>query len=356
MARNTKTAHRPARSRAHNLGLAACLVALTALTQTGTTHAAQNDADVSGTGVGIVSISPEALAALLTTPEVVIEADPEAWTDTLSPPGSAVFTPAVEEPDPEPVEEEPDAELEDSAVVSSPPPPEPEPEPEPEPTALTRQEVVELQELLVSMGYALPRWGVDGAWGEETAAAVRELADDLGGSNPAQVEALGVVRQARASGHERPQPAAPIQPTPAPAPEPRQAPAPAPAPAATPSTSSPAPAPQPSSSEIVEIARSYIGAPYVWGGTTPQGWDCSGFTQYVFARAGVTLPRTSGAQANAGVQVPRSEARPGDLVWWSGHIGIYSGNGMMIHARNPQAGTGETPISNPNAVFIRVTG
>lgn len=88
--------------------------------------------------------------------------------------------------------------------------------------------------------------------------------------------------------------------------------------------------PAPSGSSIVDIASQYIGTMYVYGGTTPAGFDCSGFTQYVYAQVGISIPRTSSDQAAAGRQVSASEARPGDLVWAPGHIGIYVGGNQMI--------------------------
>lgn len=87
---------------------------------------------------------------------------------------------------------------------------------------------------------------------------------------------------------------------------------------------------------VLSIAARYIGVPYRWGGTTPKGFDCSGYVQYVYRQVGINLPRTSGAQAKAGRRIPASKARPGDLVWKPGHIGIYAGNGMMYHA--PRSG------------------
>lgn len=79
---------------------------------------------------------------------------------------------------------------------------------------------------------------------------------------------------------------------------------------------------------IVEIAARYIGVPYVSGGTTPDGFDCSGYTSYVFAQVGITLPRTSAEQRYAGTVVSRADAQPGDLIWSPGHISIYAGDGM----------------------------
>ncbi|MFH5821479.1 C40 family peptidase [Georgenia sp. AZ-5] len=115
-----------------------------------------------------------------------------------------------------------------------------------------------------------------------------------------------------------------------------------------------APAASASASAVVDFARQFIGTPYVYGGTTPEGFDCSGFTQYVYAQFGVSLPRTSGAQASAGVRVSAAEARPGDLVAWPGHVGIYTGNGNNIAARQPGTPLSETPIYRSDAVFVRV--
>ncbi|HLS14681.1 MAG TPA: C40 family peptidase [Beutenbergiaceae bacterium] len=111
-----------------------------------------------------------------------------------------------------------------------------------------------------------------------------------------------------------------------------------------------------SGSAVVDIARRYVGTPYVWGGSTPAGFDCSGFTAYVFAQLGINLPRTSGAQAGAGRTVSAAEARPGDLVAWPGHVGIYTGNGNNIAARNPGTALYEGPIFHNSPTFIRVTG
>jgi peptidoglycan DL-endopeptidase CwlO len=89
---------------------------------------------------------------------------------------------------------------------------------------------------------------------------------------------------------------------------------------------------------VVAYARSQIGARYVSGGEGPGGFDCSGFTKTAYARIGVRLPHSSGAQAARARRISRSQARPGDLVVGRGHVGIYMGHGMMIDAGNHRTG------------------
>jgi cell wall-associated NlpC family hydrolase len=91
-----------------------------------------------------------------------------------------------------------------------------------------------------------------------------------------------------------------------------------------------------SSSSIVNIAKQYIGVPYVYGGASPSGFDCSGLTSYVYAQAGISIPRTASAQQSAAT--PVSNPQPGDLVFFgypAYHVGIYVGNGMMIDSPKP---------------------
>jgi peptidoglycan DL-endopeptidase CwlO len=85
---------------------------------------------------------------------------------------------------------------------------------------------------------------------------------------------------------------------------------------------------------VVGIAMQYLGTPYVWGGASPGGFDCSGFVMYVFAQVGVSLPHHAASQFNYGVPVSRDQLQPGDLVFFDGlgHMGIYIGNGQFIHA------------------------
>ncbi|MFE2284991.1 NlpC/P60 family protein [Streptomyces sp. NPDC059443] len=97
----------------------------------------------------------------------------------------------------------------------------------------------------------------------------------------------------------------------------------------------------------VMAARSAVGRPYVWGSTGPSGFDCSGLMVWSYRQAGVALPRTSQAQRYAGRQVPLSEARPGDLVTYrsdASHVGMYVGNGQVVHAPYPGARVRYDPV------------
>lgn len=92
-------------------------------------------------------------------------------------------------------------------------------------------------------------------------------------------------------------------------------------------------------SSVVDYAKQFVGNPYVWGGTSlTSGADCSGFVQSVYSNFGVSLPRTSYEQQNAGREVSYSEAQPGDLICYGGHVAIYMGNGKIVHASNSRDG------------------
>ncbi|MCZ0717394.1 C40 family peptidase [Aerococcus kribbianus] len=106
-----------------------------------------------------------------------------------------------------------------------------------------------------------------------------------------------------------------------------------------------------SSSSILGYAEQFIGTPYVWGGKTPSGFDCSGFVQYVYKNTrGVNVGGYTGAQQYAGPQISVSQAQPGDLLFWGGygspyHVAIYAGNGSFIHASQPGTPLGYSTIS-----------
>ncbi len=86
--------------------------------------------------------------------------------------------------------------------------------------------------------------------------------------------------------------------------------------------------------EAATIALRYLGVPYLWGGESPKGFDCSGLVAYVYAQLGITLPHYAAAQYQLGVGVPRDQLQPGDLVFFDGldHVGIYIGGGQFVHA------------------------
>ncbi len=91
-------------------------------------------------------------------------------------------------------------------------------------------------------------------------------------------------------------------------------------------------------SAVIVTAQKYMGVPYVWGGETPSGFDCSGFTQYVMKQNGITIPRTAAEQYAAGTPVDKANLRVGDLVFFTtykpgaSHVGFYMGGGKFIHA------------------------
>jgi cell wall-associated NlpC family hydrolase len=142
----------------------------------------------------------------------------------------------------------------------------------------------------------------------------------------AQLEAAERARQARLAAQARA--AAKTQ-------QSAPAPAPAPAPSSSSGGSSGSSAPPPAThSSVVSIALQYLGVPYVWGGASPSGFDCSGLTMYAYAKVGVYLPHNAAMQYGMGTPVSRSQLAPGDLVFFSGlsHVGMYIGGGRFVHA------------------------
>ena len=112
------------------------------------------------------------------------------------------------------------------------------------------------------------------------------------------------------------------------------APAPTPAPSSSSGGSSSSAPPPATHSSVVSIALQYLGVPYVWGGASPSGFDCSGLTMYAYAKVGVYLPHNAAMQYGMGTPVARSQLAPGDLVFFNGlsHVGMYIGGGRFVHA------------------------
>jgi cell wall-associated NlpC family hydrolase len=107
--------------------------------------------------------------------------------------------------------------------------------------------------------------------------------------------------------------------------------------------------------EAASIALQYLGIPYTWGGASPDtGFDCSGLVMYVFAQLGVQLPHFAAAQYGYGVAVPRDQLQPGDLVFFDGlsHVGIYIGNGQVVHAPHTGTVVSISPLSQFGASYV----
>lgn len=104
---------------------------------------------------------------------------------------------------------------------------------------------------------------------------------------------------------------------------------------------------------IVDAAHSRLGCPYVWGGNGPNSFDCSGLVKWCYAQVGISIPRTTNELKSYGTQISVSQALPGDILWKSGHVGIYIGNGQYIHA--PKAGdvVKTSSVSSGNFTFAR---
>lgn len=105
---------------------------------------------------------------------------------------------------------------------------------------------------------------------------------------------------------------------------------------------------------IVKKAKSLAGTPYRTGGKSPKkGFDCSGFTSYVYKKAGINIPGQSSAQKAAGKRIPRSKAEPGDLIWTPGHVAIYLGGNKQIDAPKPGKRIHVRSIWQSNPTFLR---
>ena len=107
-------------------------------------------------------------------------------------------------------------------------------------------------------------------------------------------------------------------------------------------------------SAVADYGLQFVGNPYVWGGTSlTNGADCSGFVMSVYAHFGVSLPHSSAAQRNVGREVSYSEAQPGDIICYSGHVAIYIGGGQIVHAANESTGITVSSATYNNILSVR---
>jgi peptidoglycan DL-endopeptidase CwlO len=122
------------------------------------------------------------------------------------------------------------------------------------------------------------------------------------------------------------------------------------------------PPPSAAAAQVLRSADAYVGVKYVWGGNTPaEGFDCSGFTKFVFAKYGIALPRTSREQVRAGTAVARDfgALRPGDIMLFAepgeaiSHVAIYAGNGRILHASSSVGGVGYTDLNTGGEWFVQ---
>jgi peptidoglycan DL-endopeptidase CwlO len=111
-----------------------------------------------------------------------------------------------------------------------------------------------------------------------------------------------------------------------------------------------------SAEQVLQVASQYVGTPYVFGGSNPRGFDCSGYVMFVYAQFGIELRHSVTAQSRVGIIVSPEDARPGDVVIFNDHShnGIYAGNGQFYHAPQPGDRVKLAPIFNPRHYFIRL--
>ncbi len=115
-------------------------------------------------------------------------------------------------------------------------------------------------------------------------------------------------------------------------------------------------APSAAIATIIKTALAQVGKPYAWGATGPNSFDCSGFTMFSFASAGVTLPHTSVGQSQMGTTIDRAHLQPGDLIFFYSpisHVGLYIGNGMMVHARTFGSPVAVVPVDQAGYRFAK---
>ncbi|WP_448059174.1 C40 family peptidase [Cellulomonas hominis] len=105
---------------------------------------------------------------------------------------------------------------------------------------------------------------------------------------------------------------------------------------------------------VLEVAARYVGTPYASGGSTPEGFDCSGFLDYVYGQLGISLPRTSAAMRGVGTVVSAADALPGDIIWSPGHVSIYAGGDQQIDSPRPGKTVQFRGIWQSSPIYIRV--